>query len=345
MKRQEYYPFTAIVGQEQMKKALILNIINPSLGGVLIRGEKGTAKSTAVRALAELMPEREHVKGCKFGCDPIGSNLCDDCMKLKAQGEKFEVEKSNMKVIDLPVSSTEDRVVGTLDIEYAIKNGEKKFELGILAQANRNILYVDEINLLDDHVVDVLLDSAAMGINTIEREGISYSHPSRFTLVGTMNPEEGDLRPQLLDRFGLVVDVVGENDKEQRALVVKRRLEYEENPKEFCQQFSQNQKDLVNKIQNAKQKLSKVTYDDNILELAAELSIAFGVDGHRADIVMIKTALTIAAFDGRDKATTNDLKEAAIYVLPHRLRRRPFESRILDIDIIDKILNSSEEVK
>lgn len=342
MKRQEYYPFTAIVGQEQMKKALILNIINPTLGGVLIRGEKGTAKSTAVRALAELMPERTQVKGCRYSCDPEGNNLCDECMKLKTKNVEFDVASSNMKVVDLPVSATEDRVVGTLDIEYAIKNGEKKFELGILAQANRNILYVDEINLLDDHVVDVLLDSAAMGINTIEREGISYSHPARFTLVGTMNPEEGDLRPQLLDRFGLVVDVIGENSKEQRALVVKRRLEYEANPQEFASHFKQEQVKLAQQIVNAKQKLEQVTYDDTILELAAQLSITFGVDGHRADIVMIKTAMTIAAFEGRDYVTTDDLKEAAIYVLPHRLRRRPFESRVLDINAIDQILSTME---
>ena len=209
MNKNFLYPFTAIVGQEKMKEALILNVINPSLGGVLIRGEKGTAKSTMVRALVNLLAEREE-NTCEFHCDPYRvDDFCFECSNKYSKGEKIEKSKSIMRVINLPISATEDRVVGTLDIEYAIKTGEKKFEKGILAQSNRNILYVDEINLLDDHIVDVLLDSAAMGINTIEREGISFSHPAKFILVGTMNPEEGDLRPQLLDRFGLVVDVVG----------------------------------------------------------------------------------------------------------------------------------------
>lgn len=338
MKKQIIYPFTAIVGQEKMKTALVLNVINPVLGGVLIRGEKGTAKSTAVRALAELMPERKQVKGCKFGCDPNGTDFCDECEARINGGEKLEQTTGRMSVVDLPVSATEDRVVGTLDIEYAIKNGEKRFECGILAEANRNILYVDEVNLLDDHVVDVLLDSAAMGVNTIEREGISYSHPARFTLVGTMNPEEGDLRPQLLDRFGLVVDVVGENSSEQRAEVVKRRLEFEDNPEAFAMRFADEQKKLAEKIISAQRLLKSVTYENDILLIAARLSIALGVDGHRADIAMIKTAMTISALDGRTTATAGDLKAAAVFVLPHRLRRNPFESGVLDEASIEKLL-------
>ncbi len=342
MNERKVYPFTAIVGQEQMKTALILNIINPMLGGVLIRGEKGTAKSTAVRALAELMPNIKKVKGCKFGCDPYGAEFCPECEAKIASGEAFEIVESKMQVTDLPVSATEDRVVGTLDIEYAIKHGEKKFECGILAQANRNILYVDEVNLLDDHVVDVLLDSAAMGVNTIEREGISYSHPARFTLVGTMNPEEGDLRPQLLDRFGLVVDVTGENSKEQRAEVVRRRLEFEENPDLFAQRFEDSQNELSNRIAAAKKILKSVTYDNDILMMAATLSLALGVDGHRADITMIKTAMTIAAFHNRTQVSKEDLKNAAILVLPHRMRRTPFESGVLDENAIEQILLSNE---
>lgn len=338
MKEKKCYPFTAIVGQERMKTALILNVINPLLGGVLIRGEKGTAKSTAVRALAELMPLRKQVRGCKFGCDPKGGEYCSDCEVKKTSGTPFETVERHMCVTDLPVSATEDRVVGTLDIEYAIKHGEKKFECGILAQANRNILYVDEVNLLDDHVVDVLLDSAAMGVNTIEREGISFSHPARFTLVGTMNPEEGDLRPQLLDRFGLVVDVVSENSREQRAEVVKRRLEYEEEPEAFVRKYAQSQQELAEKILSAKELLPSVTYENDVLLMAAALSIALGVDGHRADITMLKTAMTICAFDGRVKVTGEDLKTAAVYVLPHRLRRNPFESGVLDEGAIDRIL-------
>lgn len=338
MKEKQQYPFTAIVGQERMKTALILNLINPLLNGVLIRGEKGTAKSTAVRALAELMPLRKQVKGCSFGCDPEGKELCSACEEKRAAGTGLEWEEQKMRVVDLPVSATEDRVVGTLDIEYAIQHGEKKFESGILALANRNILYVDEINLLDDHVVDVLLDSAAMGVNTIEREGISFTHPARFTLVGTMNPEEGDLRPQLLDRFGLVVDVIGESSKEQRAEVVRRRLEYEEDPEQFAKKYEEEQRLLAEKIVTAQTILKEVTYSNEILMMAATLSIALGVDGHRADITMIKTAMTLAAFQGRRQVEREDLKQAAEYVLPHRLRRNPFENGVMNLETIERIL-------
>lgn len=333
------YPFTAIVGQERMKTALILNVINPLLGGVLIRGEKGTAKSTAVRALAELMPKLEKVKGCPFGCDPHGTEFCPECEKKLAEGIPFEVVEEPMRVTDLPVSATEDRVVGTLDMEYAIRHGEKRFESGLLAQANRNILYVDEVNLLDDHVVDVLLDAAAMGVNTVERESVSYSHPARFTLVGTMNPEEGDLRPQLLDRFGLVVDVASENSKEQRAEIVRRRLEFEAAPVLFAGRYQEQQNALAQKIVSAQKRLQSVTYDNQALMTAAELSIALGVDGHRADITMIKTAMTLCAFQGRTEVTRDDLKQAAVLVLPHRMRRTPFESGVLDESAIDRILD------
>ena len=340
MQERKNYPFTAIVGQEQMKLALILNVINPRLGGVLIRGEKGTAKSTAVRALAELMPNLKKVKGCRFGCDPEGTELCPDCEARKAAGELLEPMEYPMTVVDLPVSATEDRVVGTLDMEHAIKFGEKKFECGILAQANRNILYVDEVNLLDDHVVDVLLDSAAMGVNTIEREGVSYSHPARFTLVGTMNPEEGDLRPQLLDRFGLVVDVAGEKDKDQRAEVVRRRLQFEDDPDLFIRRYGPRQQELTAQIIAAQKLLKDVTYGDDILMMAVSLSIALGVDGHRADITMLKTAMTLAAFHGRKEVSPQDLRQAAVLVLPHRMRKNPFDSGVLDESAIDEILKT-----
>ncbi|AHF08954.1 MULTISPECIES: ATP-binding protein [Dehalobacter] len=338
------YPFTAIVGQEKMKLALILNVINPFLGGVLIRGEKGTAKSTAVRALADMLPERSQAEGCQFSCDPLQSDkVCSECAEKMKNDQPIKSITTKMKVIDLPVSATEDRVVGTLDIEHAIKKGEKKFEPGILAQANRNILYVDEVNLLDDHVVDILLDSAAMGINTIEREGISFSHPARFTLVGTMNPEEGDLRPQLLDRFGLVVDVAGENDTAQRVEVIKRRLAYEKDPEAFCRSFDHEQSALAEKIQKATALLPRVNFEDELLEMAAKISIALGVDGHRADIVMIKASMTIAAFYGKDKVTKEELKEAAAYVLPHRMRRKPFDDSQMSIDTIEEIINKIME--
>jgi len=334
------YPFTAIVGQEKMKEALILNIINPSLGGVLIRGEKGTAKSTLVRALANLLAEREE-NSCEFHCEPDKiDNYCSQCSEKYLKGEKIEKHKSTMKVINLPISATEDRVVGTLDIEYAIKTGEKKFEKGILAQSNRNILYVDEINLLDDHIVDVLLDSAAMGVNTIEREGISYSHPAKFVLVGTMNPEEGDLRPQLLDRFGLVVDVIGERETSKRVEVIKRRLDFEAEPEKFIKKYLAAEEELKNRIENSKKILENIKCSDEIYELAAKISIVLNVDGHRADIAVVKTAITIAAFENREEVIKEDMLRAAVLALPHRMRKTPFEDGILDKDQIEKLVNS-----
>ena len=331
MKRVAVYPFTAIVGQEAMKLSLILNVINPALGGVLIKGEKGTAKSTAVRALAELLPAMDIVHGCRFHCNPFDqNNLCDDCAKFLKENDKLPAETMKMRVVELPVSATEDRVVGTLDIEYAIKHGEKKFEPGIIALANRNILYVDEINLLDDHVVDVLLDAAAMGVNTVEREGVSYSHPARFVLVGTMNPEEGDIRPQLLDRFGLSVVVTGEHKPDLRVEVIKRRLAYELDADSFIKKFQAEQEALAEKILAAQKILEEVSISDKLLELVAGLAIELDVDGHRADITVIKTALTIAAYEGRREVKLSDLKQAAKLVLPHRMRRRPFEEGELD---------------
>lgn len=330
------YPFTAIVGQEDMKLALILNVINPALGGVLIKGEKGTAKSTAVRALANLLPAMETVRDCPFHCDPQDTNgMCESCQEKSRDQQSLTSHSLKMRVVELPVSATEDRVVGTLDIEHAIKHGEKKFEPGILAQANRNILYVDEINLLDDHVVDVLLDAAAMGVNTVEREGVSYSHPARFVLVGTMNPEEGDIRPQLLDRFGLSVTVAGEHQPEQRVEVIKRRLAYEQDAEAFASTYQKEQDKLANAIMQARRLLPKVTIDDELLRLVANLSIKLDVDGHRADITVIKTALTLAAFDGRDQVNVDDIKKAVRLALPHRMRRRPFEDGALDWGVVE----------
>ena len=343
MKRTAVYPFTAIVGQNDMKLSLILNVINPALGGVLIKGEKGTAKSTAVRALAELLPAMKSVSGCQFHCDPDAPNLfCENCSDKLAKGFKLEKNSIKMKVVELPVSATEDRVVGTLDIEYAVKHGEKRFEPGILASANRNILYVDEINLLDDHVVDVLLDAAAMGINTVEREGVSYSHPARFVLVGTMNPEEGDIRPQLLDRFGLSVVVKGEHAPEQRVEVIKRRLAYEKNADEFIDLYEEQQNALAEKVLTAKQVLPDVKISDDLLSIVAELSLELGVDGHRADITVIKTAITLAAFEGRTDVIIEDIKNAAKLVLPHRMRRRPFEEGELDWNKVEALLDKKD---
>jgi len=337
------YPFTAIVGQEKMKKTLILNAINPKIGGVLIRGEKGTAKSTAVRALAGLLPEIEVVEGCVFGCNPNNKNeMCEDCLKKLSYGELITAVQK-MRVVDLPVSTTEDRAVGTLDIEHAIKKGEKRFEPGVLAAAHRGILYVDEVNLLDDHIVDVLLDSAAMGVNTVEREGVSYSHPASFILVGTMNPEEGELRPQLLDRFGLCVDIEGIHEAPARVDVIKRRQGYENDPEKFASEWQESEIELCDRIVNAKDLHPQVQISDDMLELIAQICIDMHVDGHRADITMMKTATTIAAYHDRTVVTEEDVKEAAELVLSHRMRRKPFEEQTDYQDKLDESLNKQKE--
>lgn len=320
------YPFTAIVSQEQMKTALILNVINPKIGGVLLRGEKGTGKSLTVRALANLLPDTEVVSDCAFHCDPTRQkDACDTCHTKIAKGEKLTITKRPVTVVELPVGATEDRLVGTIDIERAIKTGEKHFEPGILAQANRNLLYIDEVNLLDDHLVDVLLDAAAMGVNYVEREGVSFSHPSQFVLIGTMNPEEGELRPQLLDRFALSVEVKGIPYKEARAEIVRRRITFERNPVAFVAAQLNNQEQLRQKIISAIKILHDVILSDDLLNLITQICTDFAVDGHRADIAMYKTACTIAAYNGRIEVTEDDVKEAAELVLPHRRRRQPFE--------------------
>ncbi len=325
------YPFTAIVGQDKMKRALILNAISSSIGGVLIRGERGTAKSTAARALAALLPEIEVVADCPFACDPGGiDSLCDNCRDRLARGETLPIAPRRTRFVDLPVSATEDRVVGTLDIEKAIQHGERHFEPGVLAAANRGLLYVDEVNLLDDHVVDLLLDSAAMGVNVVEREGISFSHPARFMLVGTMNPEEGDLRPQLLDRFALCVDMHGIADPRQRVAIVERRVAYETDPDGFCQEWAPHEEQLSDEIAQARAALPSVRHTQRDLFSIASLTTSFKVDGHRADIVILKTARAHAAWQGRLAIAEIDILLAAELALPHRLKRQPFEEASMD---------------
>ena len=339
------FPFTAIVGQEQMKLALVLNAINPRLSGVLIRGEKGTAKSTAVRSLAVLLPTLKVVKGCPFHCDPDDPHkVCIKCREKLDQNTKLETDERQTFVINLPVNATEDRVVGTLDLEYAIKKGEKRFEPGVLADANRGILYVDEVNLLDDHIVDVLLDSAAMGVNSIEREGVSYTHPAEFILVGTMNPEEGELRPQLLDRFGLCVHIEGISDPQQRVEVVRRWVAFEEDSEAFIKEWERPETELRERIVRARELLPKVRISDEMLNKIAHLSIEIGVDGHRADIIMMKTAKTAAAFHQRTEVTYEDLEESADMALQHRVRRRPFEEVALDHERIAAVLRQDASV-
>lgn len=325
-KARPVYPFAAIVGQDRMKLALILNVINPSLSGVLIRGEKGTAKSTAVRALADILPEIEVIRDDPFQMSPVDDR--DDYLAISAMLRPeapidWATETRKVRVAELPVGATEDRVVGSLDLERALKSGEKKVEPGLLAAAHRGILYVDEVNLLDDHVVDVLLDSAAMGVNTIEREGISFFHPARFTLVGTMNPEEGELRPQLMDRFGLCVTIGGITSPNERVEIMIRRGDFEKDPEHFCRQWQNESENLSRRIEDARSLLALVEIERDLLFVIAEYCLDVGVDGHRGDIIILKTARTLAAWHGRDQVVKEDIETAAELALPHRVRRQP----------------------
>ncbi len=327
------YPFSAIVGQDRMKRALILNAINPQIGGVLIRGERGTAKSTAARALAALLPSLEVVHGCRFSCDPGRPDLyCDECQARLHQLGQLPSELRTTPFVDLPVSATEDRVVGTLDIEKAIQKGERHFEPGILAAANRGVLYVDEVNLLDDHVVDLLLDSAAMGVNVVEREGISFQHPARFVLVGSMNPEEGDLRPQLLDRFAHAVDVIGLTNANDRVEILRRRIYFEQSPDDFIDAYEEAETDLAARIVTARQRYDMVKYTDKDMYTIAALTSSFKVDGHRADIVILRTARAHAAYEGRLQINDRDILLAAELALPHRMKKQPFQESVLNPD-------------
>jgi magnesium chelatase subunit D len=338
------YPFAALVGQELLKKALILNAINPRLGGVLVRGEKGTAKSTAARGLAALLPPIPMVANCPFHCHPEQADLmCDTCRERLARGEALPVRYRPMPVVDLPLGTTEDRLLGSIDLEAAIKSGEKHFEAGLLAAANRGILYVDEVNLLDDHLVDVLLDAAAMGVNVVEREGISFEHPARFILVGTMNPEEGELRPQLLDRFGLCVEVTGLTNLDDRMAVVTRRLAYEDSPEHFAGQWEADQERLREDIISAIERLSRGRYTPEILRLISMICLDQGVDGHRADIYMLKAAQTLAAYHGQEEVLPEDVREAALLVLPHRRRRQPFGDARLDQNKLEETFKKFQE--
>jgi len=327
------YPFTAVVGQERMKRALVLNAVSPRIGGVLIRGERGTAKSTAARALAALLPHVHVVNDCRFGCDPDRpTTWCTECRERVSGDESLPFVLQPTPFINLPVSATEDRVVGTLDIEKAIQKGERHFEPGVLAAANRGLLYIDEVNLLDDHVVDLLLDSAAMGINIVEREGISFSHPSRFILVGTMNPEEGDLRPQLLDRFALSVEIHGIRDARDRVLIMERNLGFEADPDGFQEEWHVKEDDLSHQIEAARLLLDQVSYSQRDLLSIAALTASLNVDGHRADLVILKTARAHAAFEGRSAINDRDIALAAELALPHRLKRGPFQQAEITMD-------------
>ncbi len=320
------FPFTAIVGQERMRRALILNAVDTRIGGVLIRGERGTAKSTAARSLAALLPNVKVVDDCRFGCDPDKPNTwCTECKERFAKRKTIPSHVRPTPFVNLPVSATEDRVVGTLDIEQAIQKGERRFEPGVLAGANRGLLYIDEVNLLDDHVVDVLLDSAAMGVNMVEREGISFSHPARFILVGTMNPEEGELRPQLLDRFALSVDIIGIHNARDRVTIMERNIAFERDAEAFRQQWTSRETELSHQIAAARELVSEVKHTSRDLLSIAALTSSLNVDGHRADLVILKAARAQAAFEGRTKITDHDIALAAELALPHRIKRTPFQ--------------------
>ncbi|MFF2307120.1 putative cobaltochelatase [Streptomyces sp. NPDC058128] len=328
------YPFTAVVGMDDLRLALLLNAVSPAVGGVLVRGEKGTAKSTAVRALAELLPAVPVVAGCRFSCDPASPDLgCPD----GPHGTEPGVQRP-ARMVELPVGASEDRLVGSLDIEKALSEGVKAFEPGLLAAAHRGILYVDEVNLLSDHLIDHLLDAAAMGSSYVEREGVSVRHAARFLLVGTMNPEEGELRPQLLDRFGLTVEVAASRDPQQRVEVVRRRLAFEDGPAAFADRWAADEAALRERIVTARALLPQVTLGDAVLLQIAATCAAFEVDGMRADIVMARTATALAAWAGRTEVTSEDVRQAALLALPHRRRRSPFDAPGLDEDKLDETL-------
>lgn len=334
------YPFAALVGQEQMRTALLLNAVNPAIGGVLIRGEKGTAKSTAARSLAALMPPLRTWAGCPFRCDPVAP--WPECPHCSTANEKTIVETS-VPFVDLPLGATEDRVLGSLDFEKALREGRRAFQPGLLAAAHRGVLYIDEVNLLADHLVDVLLDAAALGVNTVEREGMAVMHPARFILIGTMNPEEGDLRPQLLDRFGLMVVVAGPREPEARIQIVRRCMEFEADSATFIQRWSAEQDSLRARIVTARACLSRVALDDEMLDLISRLCCELEVDGLRADLVLHRAARTLAALDGRLAVCAADVRVAAPFVLAHRRRRRPFEQPGLDRDRLENFFARAQE--
>jgi magnesium chelatase subunit D len=342
----QHFPFSALVGQEMMKRALLINVVDPTIGGVLIKGERGTAKTTGVRALVDLLPTIRVISGCHFQCDPEDPGaFCPDCAKKHHEGQPLNIKERKIRLVNLPIGTTEDRLLGTIDIENAIKSGQKSFEPGLLAEAHRSILYVDEVNLLNDQIVDLFLDVAASGVNLVEREGISFSHASRFVLVGTMNPEEGDLRPQLLDRFGLSVNIAGIHSLADRVEIIKRRLTFEQSPEAFRASWAGRDAELARSVLAAKESLSRVTFSENLLETAAKIAMAMEADGHRADIVMMKAARAHAVLEGRLRVSMEDLQLAARLVLPHRMKKSPLHRTDLNEDRLREVIEQSVSIE
>jgi len=320
------FPFSAIVGQDEMKLAIQIVAIDPKVGGILALGDRGTGKSTAVRALADLLPPLQVVLGCRYGCDPASTGAtCSDCASLKVAGKRPKTETRPVPVVDLPLGASEDRVVGALDLEKALSQGVKAFSPGLLAQANRGFLYIDEVNLLEDYLVDLLIDVAASGENVVEREGLSVRHPARFVLVGSGNPEEGELRPQLLDRFGLSVEVRTPQDIDQRIAVIKRRDAFERDPQGFREEWAAQNEGLREHILKARKLLDKVKVGDDLLRLCAQLCQSLGTDGLRAELTLMRACRSLAAMQGHKAATAAHLRTVAPMALRHRLRRNPLD--------------------
>jgi len=321
------FPFTAIVGQAEMKLALLLNVIDPRIGGVMIMGDRGTGKSTTIRALADLLPEIPVVEGDPYNSSPSDPDLQSaEVRERLSQGEPLQQGSCQVPMVDLPLGATEDRLCGTIDIEKALSEGVRAFEPGLLAKANRGLLYVDEVNLLDDHLVDVLLDSAASGWNTVEREGVSVRHPARFVLIGSGNPEEGELRPQLLDRFGMSVEVRTVRDPEQRVQVVEQRSEFDSDPERFLGQFTEPQQTLQQQVVAAQERLGSVSMDPDLRLKISEVCGQLEVDGLRGDIVTNRAARALAAFEARSEVNDEDVARVVACCLRHRLRKDPLEA-------------------
>lgn len=319
------FPFSAIVGQDSLKDALLISAIDPTLGGVLAFGDRGTGKTTMIRSLAALLPQQGVVKDCQFRCDPEKpGKLCPSC-QARAKAGKLETKQVSPPVVDLPLGATEDRVLGAIDLERALGSGELVFEAGLLAAAHRGFLYVDEVNLLDDHLVDILLDAAASGINRIEREGLSLSHAARFVLIGSGNPEEGELRPQLLDRFGLFVEVTTPRDVESRVEIIKRRRAFDDDPEGFAKLWSRKDAALRKRIVAARDGLSGVETSDEVLEKSAALCLTLGSDGLRGELSLIRAATAFAALSGKTEVALDDIRRAAPLALTHRLRKDPLD--------------------